>query len=197
MPAEPNVVHLDASQAELRRDFLRWQCRIRQQAVREADGRPQDGMRPYVHLPPDSEEPQARIVTVLNKRAPETVTAEFRHMMKRHQDPRERHDAALRKLAAEYFQDAEDFSDALTALFGARVPLVDELVNEGQCTLDFQHTNRRYVLTCTVTELAADDPEYQATYWHNSLFNPYMEPGVRVLRFAPHWATAQAEPGPY
>lgn len=195
MAGEPNVVHLDASQAELRRAFLKWQCLIRQAAVRHADGRPQDGMRPFVRLPED-EEDRARIVTVLNKLESDWPASEFRHMAKKHLDPRERHEAAIKKLAAEYFQDAAEFSDRLTALFGAAVPLVAELLARGECVLDFQHNRQRYTLPCTVSELGEGDPDYQATYWHNSLFNPEMQPGIRILRFAPIWSRAQADPPP-
>lgn len=195
MMGEQNVVHLDASQAALRQAFLKWQCLIRKAAMRHDDGRPQDGMRPYVRLP-DDEAARARIVTVLNPREPEWITSEFKHMMKKYMDPRERFENAVKKMAAEYYEEPDEFSDRVTALFGAGVPLVDELAGRGECILDFEHQNRSYTIPCTVTELRADDPDYQATYWHNSLFNPNMRPGVRVLRFAPVWARAQADPPP-
>ena len=43
-----NVVLTKAAAAALRREFLGWQCRLRQMAARESGGRPSSGMRPRV-----------------------------------------------------------------------------------------------------------------------------------------------------
>jgi len=37
----------------------------------------------------------------------------------------------------------------------------------------------------TVTEFSEQDSAYQATYWHNHLFNPTIPGRVRVLGFTP------------
>ncbi len=44
-------------------------------------------------------------------------------------------------------------------------------------------------------ELLKGEPAFQATYWHNALFNPALPGGLRVLAFQPDWARAEAEPG--
>jgi len=41
-----------------------------------------------------------------------------------------------------------------------------------------------------VQALAEADAFYQATYWHNRLFNPNPPPGAQVLAFTPDWAHA-------
>jgi hypothetical protein len=38
--------------------------------------------------------------------------------------------------------------------------------------------------------LAEADPLYQATFWHNKLFNPNLPGRVQVLSFAPDWMHA-------
>ena len=43
-----NVVLTKAAALALRREFIGWQCRLRQMAARESGGRPSSGMRPRV-----------------------------------------------------------------------------------------------------------------------------------------------------
>lgn len=195
MADERNVVQLDAAQAALREDFLKWQCRLRQMAVRHADGRPQSGMRPYVRLP-DEDEPRARITVLVIEREPEATTSEFKHMVRRTVDPVDRHGSALKKLGGTYYQDPEKFSDELTGLFGPNVPLAEELLRRGECRLDFEQGGQRYSVPCSVERLPSEHPAFEATYWHNCLFNPEMPPGVAVLRFKPAWSRAWADPMP-
>ena len=38
--------------------------------------------------------------------------------------------------------------------------------------------------------------KYQASYWHNKLFNPAMPADIRILAFAPDWSSAEADPPP-
>ena len=99
MQPDSNVVRLDGANDDLRVRFLRWQCRIRQIAMRRDGGRPSSGMTPLVTV---SDEPVARIVTVLCKRPEHSVTMELRHLVRRTHDPAERRDNAL-KLLAELF----------------------------------------------------------------------------------------------
>ncbi len=93
------VVRLEAAQAALRDHFLGWQCRLRQLAVREAGGRPTSGMRPELRLVEDGPLLGA-ITTLILRRAPAEATAQFRHMVRKTQDPAERYSAALKMLAA-------------------------------------------------------------------------------------------------
>ncbi len=187
------AVRLEAVQAALRDHFLGWQCRLRQMAVRRAGGRPTSGMRPEVRLE-GAAEALGRITLLILPKAPEQATAEFRHMVRKTQDPAERHDAALGKLAAAYYQRPQEFSDELTALFGPASDIAGRLLTAGRCVLAFDQYSQRYRLPCAVRGLAEDDPAYQATYWHNALFNPTLPGGVRVLAFQPDWTRAEAEP---
>ncbi len=187
------VVRLETAQAALRDHFLGWQCRLRQLAVREAGGRPTSGMRPEVRLGEDGP-PLGVITTLILRRAPAEATAEFRHMVRKTQDPAERYDGALEMLAAAYYQRPWEFSDRLTALFGPGSEIAEKLLAAGHCRLAFEQYSQRYSLPCAVRALAEDDPAYQATYWHNALFNPALPGGVRVLGFQPDWALAEAEP---
>ncbi len=108
--------------------------------------------------------------------------------------PAERYDGALKMLAAAYYQRPQEFSDQLTALFGSDSEIAERLLAAGRCLLAFEQYSQSYTLPCSVRALAEDDPAYQATYWHNALFNPALPGGVRVLGFQPDWARAEAEP---
>ncbi len=179
--------------ARLRDHFLGWQCRLRQYAIRHAGGRPTSGMRPQLTLAEQSR-PIAEITVLIVKREPQEITAQFRHMVKKTNDPAERYESALKTLAAAYYQRAHEFSDEMTALFGPRSELVDELLRVGRCTLEFEQYQQRYVIPCTPRRLAEREPAYQATYWHNCLFNPDIPGDVSVLEFQPDWSAAEANP---
>jgi hypothetical protein len=187
------ITQLDSEHEALRNSFLGWQCRIRQQAVRNAGGRPSSAMCPQVRV---DDEPIGRIIVVMNKADPEEITAEFRHIARRTHDPRERYDAAIKLLCAYYYQKAPTFTDELTAVFGLDSTLARHLLSAKRCELDFQQYNQRWRLPCSVYRLEEDDPAYQATYWHNSLFNPAFPGAIQILGFGPDWAGVAAEPPP-
>ena len=187
------VVQLEAAQAKMREHFLGWQCRLRQYAVRQGDGRPTAGMRPDVTLAGEAA-PLGQITVLINKQAPEEATAQFRHMVRKTHDPVQRLESAVKTLQATYFQYPREFSDVLTALFGPGSRAAERLAQSGACRLDFEQYNQRYSLPCQVRKLTEAESAYQATYWHNSLFNPNLPGGVSILAFAPDWAHASAEP---
>ena len=191
--SDGTVIRLEAARDKLRNHFLGWQCRLRQLAMREEEGRPTSGMRPEITVAGDAE-PLGSITVLIHKRDSTETTAEFRHMVRRTHDPAERREAALKTLRSAYFQNAPEFSDTLTALFGPGSEAAARLVSVGQCHLSFAQYSQRYDLTCAVTALAQDDPAFQATFWHNSLFTATLPSGVRILAFKPNWATAETTP---
>ena len=191
------VVNLAAAQAALRDHFLGWQCRLRQRAVRQHDGRPGPGLRPAVFLPvPGETDPLAQITTLLIKNEPEDATAQWRFMVRKTFDPALRREAALKFFAAAYYQHPNTFSDRLTALFGPDSALAARLLTAGHCRLDFAQYSQHYRIPCQVRRLTEQESPYQATFWHNSLFNPYLPGEVQVLQFCPDWIHAVANPEP-
>jgi len=187
--ASDNVVRLEPAAAALRDEFIGWQCRLRQLAVRQDGGRPSAGMRPRV-LSPAGDELAAGIIVLIVPAQPEETIKLFRHQVLKTLDPVERWEKALELMSASYFQRPRDFSDVLTALFSGGSGLVDRLLAFGACRLEFAQYAQGYRLPCRVRALAEADAFYQATYWHNRLFNPNPPPEARVLAFAPDWAHA-------
>lgn len=193
---DDNVILLEPAAQALRDAFLGWQCRIRQLAVRESGGRPSSGMRPRVATA-EGEEIAPGVTVLIVHEEPWESAQLFRHQYLKTQDPVERYDKALEITAASYFQHPSQFSDVMTALFGPESGLADRLLRQGRCVLDFAQFSQTYRIPCAVEQLTPDDGFYQATYWHNSLYNPNLPAGVRVLAFTPDWsrASGQAERG--
>ena len=180
--------------ALMHKAFVGWQCRLRQQSIRRAGGRPTSGMRPNVIA--DDGTALGHLTVVLVKQDTKEATAAFRQIARQTHDPAERYDRAIKYLSAAYYQRPESFAEAMTGLFAASSGLANRLVREANCLLAFEQYNQRFDLPCTVRRLTDDDPTYQATYWHNALFTQVMPVPALVLSFAPDWMHSTVLPSP-
>ncbi|MEM7041554.1 MAG: hypothetical protein AAF543_01960 [Pseudomonadota bacterium] len=191
--SEHKILPMKPTGERLRSAFLGWQCRLRQLAVREGEARPTSGMRPSLSV---AGQEAGAITVVLVPSAPAISTREFRHIVRRTHDPRERYQAAIRYLQSSHFQDPSAFDDRLTALFAADAELPKLLSGRRDCILAFEQFSQRYRLPCQAERLDVDDEAFQATYWHNALFNPSLPASVDVLAFRADWSRAEADPSP-
>ena len=196
-PKHPPVANMSTDQTTsdehsvLRDHFLGWQCRVRQYSLRKEEGRPTSGMRPSLTI---DDQPVGHISVLIVKQYSDDYTAQFRYMVQKTNDPAERYQSALDMLSSAYYQRAKEFSDELTALFGPNSPTAIRLINNGQAHLAFSEYNQSYLLPCKVRNLPTDSEGFQATYWHNKLFNPNLPGEVLIVGFQPDWASAQALP---
>lgn len=174
----------------LRDDFLAWQCRIRQIAVRQNGGRPSPGMRPRVRDRSGRELSPALTVLII-PREPAESTDFFRFQVMKHADPRDLYERALSYLQADYFQQPADFGDILTAVLPKRSDLAARLIRDGRCVLEFEQFSQRYRLPCAAFAAEAGEAISDATLWHNRLFNPSLPDDVIVLGFRPQWKSAE------
>lgn len=175
----------------LRRSFLKWQCRVRQTAMRDLMGRPDDSIMPEVFLM-GQDEPLGRIITLLNKAPGYAQTTEMKHMAAKTNDPAQRRDQAIRFFSATYYQKFKEFSDILTATFPPGSPGAAKLHEAQQVRLVFDAYAQRFDLTCKVWRLAPHNPLHQATIAHNHLFNPNMPGDTVVLGFEPDWMASSS-----
>jgi hypothetical protein len=187
--APDNVVLNRQAAAALCREFLGWQCRLRQLAVRQEGGRPSPGMRPRV-VSRSGEALSDGIATLIIEADPEDNTQLFRYQYLRTQDPNERYDNMLEILQGSYFQEPARFSDLMTALFGPESSLAAQLLRERRCVLDFEQYTHGYRIPCEVARLAGSHPFHQATLWHNRMFNHQLPAVVQILAFRPDWPHA-------
>jgi len=177
----------------LKSAFLKWQCRVRQIAMRDNQGRPDDAITPAVYLDGDSE-PLGQIITILNKTPNHSLTPELTHIARQTHDPALRRDKALQFLAATYYQKHKEFSDLLTATFPPNSPIAAQIRNANTCKLVFNAYAQRFDLVCKVWRLAAHNPQFKATLAHNQLFNPNLPPESEVLGFEPDWEHSTSDP---
>jgi len=193
MNAHAIVAGQSCSDQALKEAFLKWQCRVRQMAMRDNQGRPDDAIMPKVLLE-GSAEPLGHIITVLNKIPSASLTPEMLHIARQTFDPAQRRDKALQLLSATYYQKHMEFSDLLTATFQPGSPTAIRIRNAKTCTLVFNAFAQRFCLVCEASRLTAHNPLYQATLAHNQLFNLNLPPDLLVLGFEPNWAASSSYP---
>ena len=193
-----NVVLTQPAAEALCREFIGWQCRLRQLAARQYGGRPLAGMRPRVLDAAGRNELSPGIIVLIIEAEPENSTELFRYEYLKTQDPNERCDRMVEALQGSYFQEPARFADLMTALFGPRSSLAALLREEQRCILEFEQYSQGYRIPCSIAKLAERSPCYQATYWHNRMFNPKQPAGVEILSFRPDWRHAagyRSDPG--
>jgi hypothetical protein len=176
----------------VRNQFMKWQCRVRQIAMREKMGRPDEAIMPEV-TPAGANTPIGHIITVISKSSPHSKTPELQHMFKCTNDPAQRREKALEFFSEIYFQKPGEFSDILTAAFNPGSHDAAELRAATGCSLRFQGYGHNFNLACSVETLEAANVLYQATWWHNALFNPNMPPETEILAFIPDWSMCSRE----
>jgi hypothetical protein len=173
-----------------RDDFLAWQCRIRQFAMRQDGGRPSPGMRPRVRDRSGQELSPALTVLIV-PRDPAESTDFFRFQVLKTADPRDLYERALTYLQADYFQRPGEFGDVLTAALPPNSELAAKLIGDGRCLLEFDQFSQRYRLPCAAFATDPGEAIREATLWHNRLFNPSLPDDVLVLGFRPDWRSAE------
>ena len=177
--------------SSLRDTFMRWQCRVRQIAMREYSGQPDVSFTPSVYLK-KSHQPLTKIITVLSKLPAHSKTPELRHIFKHTNDPAQRRGKALQFLSETYYQRHSEFADMLTATFIPNSVTAKIIESTAMCKLIFEAYCQRFELVCAVNRLNKSHANYQATWWHNVLFNQNLDPETIILGFVPEWNSSSA-----
>ena len=164
--------------------FIGWQCRLRKRSMRELEGRPTEGMTAGIYSVSGGEE-QSRLNFLILHQDSADRTAEFRNIVRKSQDPSQWRKNGLRILSERHYQTDQGFRDGLTALFALDSAVAAALVEAGQCRLKFAENTIEHSFDFGVTVLPQNSEPYQATYWHNHLFNPALPGNVQILEFSP------------
>ena len=164
--------------------FIGWQCRLRKQSVREMGGRPSEGMSAGVYSISGGEE-QSRMNFMIMREDPAVRTDELRHIVRKTQDSSIWVKDGLRILSEFHYHEVDQFENRITALFALDSKLAEALLEAGQCHLKFGQASIEHAFDFTVEALDTEDELFQATYWHNHLFNPSLPGQVRVFAFTP------------
>ena len=78
----------------LRSHFMRWQCRVRQLAMRDSSGHPDDAIMPSLILG-GQQEPLGHIITLLSKSEVHSKTPEMQHLFRQTYDPAKQREKAI------------------------------------------------------------------------------------------------------
>ena len=173
--------------------FIGWQCRVRQYAMRNGEGRPTPGMRPDVLLE-DGKEVASAVTLLLVPDLLQDSILQFRFMALKTQDPQERYKKAVQLLSASFYQNVENFSGLMTGVFSRSSETVNRLKKNQRCVLEFDFQQQKFRVPAGIKVLLKKNPKYEFTYWHNFLFNPHLSPDVIVLGFEPDWSDSTADP---
>ncbi|VAW16017.1 hypothetical protein MNBD_ALPHA09-2001 [hydrothermal vent metagenome] len=182
-----------ACQQTARLAFLRWQTRVRQIAMRDRSGQPDEAAMPSLTLFGQNK-PMGHIVTVLSKLPQHSITPEMQHIYRSTADPAQRRQKAIKFFSATHYQKAATFCDTLTATFPPGSPGARAICAAGACALVFEAYGQRFDLPCQVSVVEAGQALFQATWWHNALFNPNLASDTVILGFTPDWPHASADP---
>ncbi|MCP4188752.1 MAG: hypothetical protein GY763_14205 [Gammaproteobacteria bacterium] len=153
-------------------------------SMREMAGRPLPGMRAGLYSIKGGKE-QAQLQFLILKQQDASVTAELQHIVRKTPDPTEWAKNGLRILAERYYQDDFNFCNKITALFSVDSDVATALVTAGECHLKFKQDSVEHSFDFGVSMLDETNVDYQATWWHNRLFNPTLPGKVIVLEFVP------------
>ncbi|NNJ75612.1 MAG: hypothetical protein HKP56_10665 [Anderseniella sp.] len=171
---------------ELRNHFLTWQCRIRQIAMREQEGRPNQGMRPRV-LDASGKQLSAGIIVLLVREDSFESTEFLKFQVQKYNDPQDVYKKALIFLQSTHYHRAAEFSDEMTGLFSKGSALVEGMMSGEKVTLQFSQFSQNYSIPCRTRLLETDEAAYQATLWHNRVFNPNIGEDIEIVGFQPDW----------
>jgi len=184
----------DEAANSLQRQFLAWQCLIRQYAIRNEDGRPPAGAKAalsYLDANGDQITESSPVVTVISKLDCDALTRQFRFIAQKERDPNVRREAALKHLAEAHYQQAASFSDQLTAVFALNSSRVSSWLRSEDVNLLFKQANQQYILPVSIRLSQEDESHFQFTYWHNLMFNPALPAKVDLVVFSPVWEKAR------
>ena len=146
--------------------FIGWQCRVRELSLRSEEGQPNGGMRPQISLNNGEVVFPAATLLILPKNTYLNIR-QFRFMALKTQDPKERYSKALQLLAAKFYQNAEDFSGAMSGIFSRSSEEVEELEKHQYCIITFDYQQQAFKIPCHVSASPKNEPVHEFTFWHH------------------------------
>lgn len=175
----------------LRNKFLHWQCRAREISMRDNQGRPDDAIKPNLILGGETQK-LGQIITVLSRLPLYSKTPEMMHLVKSKFDPAACQEAGVQFFSENYYQKSFQFSDVLTAGFSPNSALAKLISDKMSCQLIYEYYAQRFDIVCKAREIKKDDHLFQATWWHNRIFNPRLNPNIIVIGFEANWKASNA-----
>ena len=144
---EAETIESDSTQKNerlpIQNHFIGWQCRVRQYAMRNGEGRPTSGMRPNVLLE-DGKEVASAVTLLLVPYQLQDSIRQFRFIALKTQDPQERYKKAMELLSSTFYQNVENFSGLMTGVFSMNSETVNRLMKNQRCVLEFDFQQQKF-----------------------------------------------------
>ena len=166
------------------RDFIVWQCSLRQRNFRMFQGKPSEGIVCKIYDRKNNEEIKNFVSVFLEKKVKEAAKM-FEYMNRRTHDPEERYSKAVKLFSSEYFNTPENFDGRFTATFMMNDNFVNDLKPSKKYNVQFFERDTGFDFPVKIKKLKKGDAEWQCTFWHNLMFNPSLNDNIEVLLFTP------------
>ena len=166
------------------KDFIVWQCSIRQRNFRLHKGKPSEGLICNLYEKKTNKEVKKFISVLLEKKV-EDSSRMFEFMYKRTHDPEDRYLKAVKLFSDEYFNQPGKFDGRFTATFSKDDPSLKILNSKKSFQAQFFERETGFDFPLKVQKLAKTKNEWKFTFWHNFLFNPSLNENVEIFLFSP------------
>ena len=166
------------------RDFIVWQCSIRQRNFRMFQGKPSECIVCKIYDKRNNQEIKNFVSVFLEKKVKEAAKM-FEYMNRRTHDPEERYSKAVKLFSSEYFNTPENFDGRFTATFMKNDNFVNDLKPSKKYNVQFFERDTGFDFPVKIKKLKKGDAEWQCTFWHNLMFNPSLNDNIEVLLFTP------------
>ena len=166
------------------KDFVVWQCSIRQRNFRLHKGKPSEGLICNLYEKKNNIEIKKFISVLLEKKV-EDSSRMFEFMYKRTHDPEDRYLKAVKLFSDEYFNQPDKFDGRFTATFSKDDPYLKILNSKKSFQAQFFERETGFDFPLKVQKLAKTKNEWKFTFWHNFLFNPSLNENVEIFLFSP------------
>ena len=159
----------EISDCEVLQDFLAWQCRVRQEAMRGGGGRPSEGMVARILEPEGCRD--LGVIFLMHRRDADAYVSQFRFIVQSCFDPRERRERGLKVLSSTYYQNSPMFRGVVTAVFSEGSRMARELCDVGRMRFLCRGGGHGFEVMGRVEELGDGDELREGSLWHNRLFS--------------------------
>ena len=166
------------------KDFIVWQCSIRQRNFRLYKGKPSEGIICNLFDKKNNNEIKKFISVLLEKKSDDSARM-FEFMYKKTYDPEDRYLKAVKLFSDEYFNQPDKFDGRFTATFRKDDPSLKLLVSKKSFQAQFFERETGFDFPLKVQKLSKNRSEWKFTFWHNFLFNPSLNENVEIFLFSP------------
>ena len=166
------------------RNFVIWQCGLRQRNFRKFSGKPSEGTLATIY-DKNSNVEIINLRSVLIENNPSNSAKMFEFMTKKTHDPEERFLKAVKYFASEYFEDSKIFDGSFSATFPNNSKIVKNLLKKRKLNVQFFESTTGFNFNVNVKKLKKNDPIWKFTFYHNSFFNSSLDENIEILFFKP------------